>query len=70
MMFNQAEGGMAFHRLQHSAWLYYRSDITLKRLECQVLSNLYKDDHPRWSNESIPYLTRVTRGLESQLDAW
>ena len=66
----QSKDGLDFQRLQHYAWLYYRSDITLKRLECQVLKTFYKEDSPRWGKESIPYLTRMTRRFESQVDKW
>lgn len=58
------------HRQHEQSWFYYLTEITLRRIVNRVLNVLYSDDHPSWTDETVPYLIKAASEFEQQLDEW
>ncbi|PYI10921.1 hypothetical protein BO78DRAFT_448411 [Aspergillus sclerotiicarbonarius CBS 121057] len=56
--------------LYETSWYYYLSDISLKRLEAQILNTLYGPSGHQWDTSQLPMLSRTVADFELQLDQW
>ncbi|KAL2832102.1 hypothetical protein BDW59DRAFT_115458 [Aspergillus cavernicola] len=53
-------------------WYYYLSDVTLKRIEAQVLNTFYNNHNPdvKWNSSKLLQMTRMATIFENQIDDW
>lgn len=74
--FIESPASAASRRIQESraqleaSWFYYLTEITLRRIEIQVLRLFYKNHHLDWTNERIPAMCNTASQFELQLDLW
>lgn len=61
---------MPYKQLEDLSWGYYLSDITLKRLEAEVLSSLYVQSPGNWNIDTLPSMLQRVAGFEAQLAQW
>ncbi|KAK9234056.1 hypothetical protein V1525DRAFT_88628 [Lipomyces kononenkoae] len=55
---------------QEMAWYYYLSDVTLKRLQAQILNTLYQENRAGWDPSQLPHMVRTVAELEARIEAW
>lgn len=55
---------------QEQSWLYYLTEITLRRLANRILNAFYTEDSSSWTDESVPRMVEVAKEFEIQLQDW
>jgi hypothetical protein len=74
--FIESPASVASRRLRDSrthletSWFYYLTEITLRRMENQVLRLFYRNFHHDWTDQNIPSLLSEASEIERQLDMW
>ncbi|KAK9234142.1 hypothetical protein V1525DRAFT_391744 [Lipomyces kononenkoae] len=56
-----------FRQTQAMAWYYYLSDVTLKRLQAQILNTLYKEYRAGWDPSQLPNVVRTVAEFEARI---
>ncbi|KAK9236405.1 hypothetical protein V1525DRAFT_217083 [Lipomyces kononenkoae] len=57
-------------QIQAMSWYYYLSDVTLKRLQAQILNTLYQENRAGWDLSQLPHVVRTVAEFEARLEAW
>lgn len=57
-------------QIYEMSWYYYLSDVTLKRIEAQILNTFYNVPGSQWDISHVARLSRLATDFESQIDNW
>lgn len=74
--FAESPESVASRRIQMSrphleaSWYYYLTEITLRRMENEVLRLFYRHHHVDWIDSNIPSMASAAMHIEHQLDMW
>ena len=74
--FVESPESVASRRVQDSrvyleaSWYYYLTEITLRRMENQILRMFYQNYHHDWLDHNIPSMLDAATHIEHQLDLW
>ena len=52
------------------AWYYYLSDVTLKRIEAQILNTFYGNSKTQWHSSELTQMIHLAETFECQIDDW
>ena len=55
---------------QEQSWLYYLTEITLRRMANRILNAFYAETSAPWTTGSIPSMIEAAKEFETQLQDW
>ncbi|KAH6989939.1 hypothetical protein EDB80DRAFT_587984 [Ilyonectria destructans] len=60
----------SYQKTEEQSWLYYLSEIALRRIENRVLNAFYGEEHYSWTRMDVEPMVSAATSIEHQLAIW